>query len=130
MFSTKIIGVLVLIMAIGGAAFWYYFQWSQKQLRIAAENQAKLELAIEETKKAIEFQNKAIKLQTSRLNDVNKAMNTIRKESAELSKLFSNHDFANLVKQKPKLLERRQNDATDRVFDDLEKITDPETYDE
>jgi hypothetical protein len=47
----------------------------------------------------------------------------VREEALELEKLFKEHDLEALAAAKPRLIERRVNDATKRVFKDLEALS-------
>lgn len=119
---------LAIVIAIVTGAFYWYFTWSQKQIRTLVENQAVLELSISEQKEAIELQTISIQIQSKKLNTVNENVNVIRKESSDLRKLFARHDFSELVKNKPKLTERLQNKASKKLFQDFNELTDPRTY--
>jgi hypothetical protein len=46
-----------------------------------------------------------------------------RERANGLSKMLAEHDFEHLASKKPKLIERRVNSATRRVFDDIEALT-------
>ena len=44
-------------------------------------------------------------------------------ENSRLNRLFREHDLTDLASKKPGLIEQRINDATKKVFDDLESLT-------
>ena len=51
--------MFILMLAMGGAGYWYYND-TQKRMRILAENNAKLEMAVQTQQQAIEQQKKDI----------------------------------------------------------------------
>jgi transposase len=55
---------------------------------------------------------------------LNEDLRKARVDKDNLIKLFSDHDFTNLVKKKPGLIELRINKATDKLFLELEAISD------
>jgi len=54
---------------------------------------------------------------------LNEELHKAREDKDKLIKLFSDHDFTNLVNKKPGLIENRINKGTDKVFKELEDIS-------
>ena len=68
----KLAGImLILMLAMGGGAYWYYND-TQERLRVLAENNAKLEVAMQTQKQALEQQKRDI----ARVNAEKEALNT------------------------------------------------------
>ena len=56
----KLAGILfILMLVMGGGAYWYYND-TQERMRVLAENNAKLEIAVQTQQQAIEQQKKDI----------------------------------------------------------------------
>lgn len=53
------------------------------------------------------------------INIVNNDLKKINVEYKEQVKIFREHDFENLSKAKPKLMENRANEATKRIFESI-----------
>jgi hypothetical protein len=64
-----------------------------------------------------------------RQNELNSQFSDIEQNTSQLRRLFGEHDFTNLVEEKPGLIEPRVNRGTDEVLMNLEDITDPSNYD-
>jgi peptidoglycan hydrolase CwlO-like protein len=113
---------LLLLTIIFGAAYFYYTNTQSRIESLASQNTS------------LSQQNLNYQSQIERLNqDINRITNEQRllqqrlQQSEqyydELQALFRRHNFTNLVLQRPGLIERRVNDATKQVFEDLESIT-------
>lgn len=120
--SKLILIMLVIIAMLGGGAYWY-FKWSQNELAVLRANNAKLEVAINEQAKTIDdlqaFQKKQIE-DIRRLQDGLTASETYRKS---LEDKFLKHDLERLAREKPKLIEDRMNAATAKILDQIEADT-------
>lgn len=126
----SIIGVLILI--IGGMSFvgkWYYNN-TQEQVAQLNQNIATLTANQEQLKEAIRTSNETIEQQQKDAEQFAGANNTLRERlvqaeqyTDELSAKLSNHNLTVLTLQRPGLIETRVNNATAKIFDDLEAIT-------
>lgn len=117
--------VATIAVSIGG-----YYLWSESkikvyetQIRAMSVITKQYESAITEQKKSIDElieSNRIIEIEKSKLNmELLDASNTIY----DLQTLLREHDLEVLSERKPKLIEKRINDATRSVFDDFESIT-------
>lgn len=57
------------------------------------------------------------------VDDLNKSFEEFRNEVKEIEKKFSEHDFTNLINEKPKLVENIINKGTSDFYDEIEEIT-------
>tara|TARA_B100000927_G_scaffold262105_1_gene232734 strand:- start:857 stop:1231 length:375 start_codon:yes stop_codon:yes gene_type:complete len=110
--------ILALLLAFGG-----YYWISEKRIATLTENNAKLTIAAQtnqETIDKLEEDNKAFEV-------ANKELQIKYKEAEaygdELSRKLREHDLTRLTLRKPGLIEKRVNDATAKVFEDLESST-------
>jgi len=122
-----IMGVL-LLSTVAGSAFWV--NSLQSQIGALKGNQMILEAKIQEQNEAIETalnnQKKAQTLMASLEKEKQEAMRNVNK----LRKTFAKHDLDELTLAKPELMQGKINRASKRVLENLEKLTDPNQFDE
>ena len=122
MFSgLKIALVFILLASAGGGLF--YVKQLQSNLEIARLNNAKLETAIETSEASIA----TLKADNARLNVLTDQLNADLTKSEqygdELRATLNKHNLTHLANKKPGLIETRTQNATDKLWDDLESIT-------
>ena len=123
--------LIVVLGLLGGAAYAakYYYDTTQATIAQLRENNAKLEVANEENQQTI------TKMQENniRLNALTDQLNTNLKKSEEygdqLRETLNKHDLTHLANKKPGLIEKRMQDATDKLWGDLESVTSDNTTD-
>jgi histidyl-tRNA synthetase len=118
----------LLFATVAGSAFWV--NSLQSQIGTLKGNQMILEAKIQEQNEAIETalnnQKKAQNLMASLEKDKQEAMRNVNK----LRKTFARHDLDELTLAKPELMQSKINRASKRVLENLEKLTDPNQFDE
>ena len=118
----------LLLATVAGSAFWV--NSLQSQIGTLKGNQMILEAKIQEQNEAIETalnnQKKAQTLMASLEKDKQEAMRNVNK----LRKTFARHDLDELTLAKPELMQGKINKASKRVLENLEKLTDPDQFDE
>jgi hypothetical protein len=118
--------LLILVLGfVGGSVYggYYYYKDSQERIRILTENTAKLETANKLQGDAIDamiedrekFEELNLELQTN-LDKANVYKDVL------INKLRK-HNLARLSLKKPRLVERKINDGTRKLFRSLEKIS-------
>ena len=123
--------LIVVLGLLGGAAYAakYYYDTTQATIAQLRENNAKLEVANEENQQTIKKMGEdAIRLNalTDQLSvDLRKA----EEYGDELRNTLNKHDLTHLANKKPGLIEKRMQNATDKLWDDLESITGDNTTD-
>lgn len=124
MFSGLKIGLVLVILATAGGGL-FYVNNLQKTLEIARANNAKLEIAVE-TSEASLTQLKADNARLNKLTDVlNEDLRKAERYGDELRNTLQKHNLTHLATKKPGLIEKRMQNATDKLWDDLTSITDP-----
>lgn len=124
------IGIFLLAI-LGTAAGGAYVYYKDTQARIATlvENNAKLEIVAKTNQETIQrMQEDTIKLQQS-IGELNVQLQSAEKYKDELIQKLQKHDLSRLSLQKPGLIEKRINDGTQRIFDELENLTKPKIAD-
>ena len=133
----QISAVLGVALLVTGGAFKLYYDKSQAekeamatQLQQAMDNQQRLENAIatqnEQIKKALAEQKES----QERIQSLTLANNKAGERVEELRNKFAKHDLNMLSIRKPGLVERVVNKGTAKVFADLNRLTDPNQFDE
>jgi GTPase involved in cell partitioning and DNA repair len=107
-------------MAYGG---YYYYKDTQNRIKILTENTVKLEQAKAEQDNTI----KVLKADAEKYQKLNKELNTYLQNAEEYkNKLISKlrkHNLSRLSQQKPKLVEKKINRGTQKLFDSFKRIT-------
>ena len=118
-----IIGIAVLTIGLTIWAGYTYVTNLQKKVEFLSGEVKTLEIS-NKTLTAERAQLKTDLKENKRNQEIlNTELREARKGKDELIKLFSDHDFAKLVEKKPGLIEIRINKATDKVFKELEDIS-------
>jgi hypothetical protein len=117
---------IVLVVVLAGSA--WYFKYSQDKLAEANQAMAAEQARAESAEANLEFMQESIRKQQEAIQELAESSVQIRKEQEATIDIFADHDLKALAERKPGLIERRVNAATERVFNELEEITDPLTY--
>ena len=111
MLQIKIILALVLLAGAGGG--YLYVNKLQKDNAILKTNQIKLETAVAESNQVIEQQSKDLKKIRSTLKEVEELNDKLQADKNSLNKRLGKHDIGNLAENKPGLVEKIINKASD-----------------
>ena len=121
----KIYMLIIVLGLVGGVVYggWYYYKDTQARIATLTENSAKLEVAAQTQKQAIDTlvadAKKYEKLNSElhiKLDKANDYKNTL------LGKLRK-HNLTKLSAQKPALIERKINNASKRLLESFESLT-------
>ena len=122
---------------IAGGAFKMYYDKSEAekeamatQLQQAMDNQQRLENAIADQNEQIEKALAQQKASQERIQNLTVANNEANEKVEDLRNKFARHDLDMLSIRKPGLVEKLVNRGTAKVFSDLEKLTNPNQFDE
>ena len=111
----------------GGGLF--YIKNIKANLEIAKANVAKLESAVETSEASLAL----LKKDNERLNILADQLGNDLKKSEEygdeLRATLNKHNLTHLANKKPGMIENRMQNATDKLWDDLESITGDSTTD-
>lgn len=122
---TMYMGIILVVVLAGSAA---YFKYSQDRIAEANQKVAAQTARAESAEANLEFMQESLARQQRNLGKLADESVIIRKEQQETINIFSEHDIQKLAEAKPGLIELRVNRGTERVFNQLEEITDPTTY--
>ena len=127
----RLYAILIVVGLLGGAAYGakYYYDTTQNTIAQLRDNNAKLSVANDTNQATI---NK-LKGDSERLNALtNQLVLDLQKSEKygdELRATLNKHDLTHLANKKPGLIEKRMQNATDKLWDDLESVTGDNTTD-
>jgi hypothetical protein len=121
--SIRIAMILVLLAAAGGGIL--YVKKLQSDLETARANVAKMEVAVQTSEASLKLE----RAETVRLGELNNQLSSDLQKAEqygdELRATLQKHNLTHLANKKPGLIEKRMQNATNKLWDDLESITDP-----
>jgi hypothetical protein len=117
------------ITVIMGGISYFGYQYMSQQIELLEQNVAQQQEVIANQKRTNQLMRDNFASMQRRQNELNSQFSDIEQNTSQLRRLFGEHDFTNLVEEKPGLIEPRVNRGTDEVLQNLEDITDPSTYD-
>mgnify|MGYP001498352516 FL=1 len=103
--------MFVLMLAMGGGAYWYYND-TQEKIKILTENNAKLESAVETNEQALAAQTAAFESMQKQNAKLQKEWTEINNRNRSLENRLSRHDIGASGVAKPSLTEKVLNNAT------------------
>ena len=109
----KIKLLMVLIMMAGAGGGYMYVKKLQKDNLTLKINQSKLETAIEDNNAVIEQQTKDLKKIRTTLSELDEVNKKLQADKDNLSNRLNKHDIGNLAENKPGLVEKIINKASD-----------------
>ena len=124
--------MIFVIALLGGAAYAakYYYDTTQATISQLRENNAKLEVANEENQQTIKKMGEdAIRL-NALTDQLGEDLRKAEEYGDELRNTLNKHDMTHLANKKPGLIEKRMQDATDKLWGDLESVTSDNTTSE
>ena len=125
----RLYAILIVIGLLGGAAYGakYYYDTTQATIATLRDNNAKLEVANETNQATIrqmDADNEVLNALTDQLSlDLQKA----EQYGDELRHTLNKHDLTHLANKKPGMIEKRMQNATDKLWNELKSITSNDT---
>lgn len=126
MFSKKTIILSILgTYFVIGLGFYFYFHYTQNEIKTLNQNNQSLEISQSKQQETISF----LKNKIDQIEKSQKRLNKLKEDNQdsldELNKKFNKNerDLSEIARRKPKLIEKRINDATKRAFKCFEEIT-------
>ena len=118
---------IVVMGLVGGAVYGakYYYDTTQNKIAALQTNNAKLEVANETNTATINQLNNDARVTEAENAELQASLQAAEAYKDELVLKLQKHDLSRLSVRKPGLIERRINDGTAKVFDDLENLTRP-----
>jgi chromosome segregation ATPase len=102
-----------------------YYKDTQQRIAILTENNAKLETAIEISEESIATLQGDITKNAELNRELQKELQVAEQYGDQLRNTLRKHNLTHLANKKPGLIERKMQNATNRLWNDLADITDP-----
>jgi chromosome segregation ATPase len=124
MFSSIRIAIILTCIGLAGGGF-LWIKKLQSDLETARANVAKMEVAVATAEASVE----TLQKEQVRLGELNSQLSADLQKAEqygdELRATLQRHNLTHLASQKPGLIEKRMQGATDKLWDDLADITNP-----
>jgi predicted nucleic acid-binding Zn-ribbon protein len=111
--------LLLLLGSMGGGA-WYYYTDTQERMAVLRDNNAKLALVAETNQETINNLQEDYAIAQENMEKLAKRAQEAEVYQDELAAKLRRHDLTMLTMQKPGLIEKRVNNATAKIFSELE----------
>ena len=123
----KIYLLLIIMGVIGAVGYGGYMYYKDTQQRIATltDNNAKLEVAVQISEDSVELLQDDIEKNAELNRELQKELQIAEGYGDQLRATLQKHNLTHLANKKPGLIEKRMQNATNRLWDDLAIITDP-----
>ena len=123
----KVYLFLIIMGVLGAVGYGGYMYYKDTQQRIATltENNAKLEVAVQISEDSVELLQDDIEKNAELNRELQKELQVAEKYGDQLRNTLRKHNLTHLANKKPGLIEKRMQNATNRLWDDLAIITDP-----
>ena len=123
--------LIVVLGLLGGAVYAakYYYDTTQATIAQLRENNAKLEVANKENQLTIsKMEENSVRL-NALTDQLNQDLRKSEEYGNELRNTLNKHNLTHLANKKPGLIEKRMQNATDKLWGDLESVTSDNTTD-
>ena len=124
----KVYLFLIIMGVIGAVGFggYLYYKDTQKRITTLTANNAKLETAVQISEESVAILQSSI-AENAELNlELQKELQRAENYGDELRDTLQKHNLTHLANKKPGLIERKMQNATNRLWNDLADITNPD----
>jgi hypothetical protein len=123
----KIYLLLIIMGVIGAVGYGGYMYYKDTQQRIATltDNNAKLEVAVQISEDSVELLQDDIVKNAELNRELQKELQIAEQYGDQLRNTLRKHNLTHLANKKPGLIERKMQNATNRLWNDLADITNP-----
>ena len=113
------------IGAVGYGGYMYYKD-TQQRIATLTDNNAKLEVAVQISEDSVELLQDDIEKNAELNRELQKELQVAEKYGDQLRNTLRKHNLTHLANKKPGLIERKMQNATNRLWNDLADITNPD----
>ena len=127
----RIYAIVIVVGLIGGAVWGAYGYYKDTQQRISTltQNNAKLKSANDTNTATIQQLNKNALALNQLIDDLGSELKKAEQYGDELRNTLRKHNLTHLANKKPGMIEKRMQNATDKLWDNLESITSDKSTD-
>ena len=116
--------LIVVIILMAGAGYWYYGN-TQERIKVLTENNAKLEVANKTNQETINILQADAEKNAELSKELQAQLQTAEEYGDQLRNTLRKHNLTHLANKKPAAIEKRMQNATDRLWNCLTDLTDP-----
>ena len=117
--------IILGVLSVVGYGGYMYYKDTQQRIATLTENNAKLEVAIQISEESVAILQTDIAKNAELNRKLQKNLQTSEKYQDQLRNTLQKHNLTHLANKKPNLIEKRMQNATNRLWDCLFDITDP-----
>ena len=123
----KVYLFLIIMGVIGGVGYggYMYYKDTQERIAILTENNAKLEVAAQLQEETINTMIEDVQRNSELNRELQKELQIAEGYGDQLRATLQKHNLTHLANKKPGLIEKRMQNATNRLWDNLADITNP-----
>ena len=123
----KVYLFLIIMGVIGGVGYggYMYYKDTQERIAILTDNNAKLEVAAQLQEETINTMIEDVQRNSKLNKELQKELQIAEGYGDQLRATLQKHNLTHLANKKPGLIERKMQNATNRLWDDLADITNP-----
>ena len=123
----KIYLFLIIMGVIGGVGYggYMYYKDTQERISILTENNAKLEVAAQLQEETINTMIEDVERNAELNKELQDKLQLAEKYGDQLRNTLRKHNLTHLANKRPSYIERKMQNATNRLWDDLANITNP-----
>jgi len=111
----KLAGVMAILMFVTGGIFYWYYNDTQERMGILHEINADLEVAVQNNEEAIKQLNIDNQKAKAQIGKVNNEFVDIRRQNQVLADKLTKNSIGSLAQNKPVLVEKIINNATENA---------------
>ena len=123
MSQLKISIIFLVILGVIAGLFYWYFTYSQGQIKILQENNAKLTMTIQTQDITIKAQEEFTQKQNKNILELQTGLETATSEKNELTQKLFRIDLDKHARKNPVATEKAINTATVKAFKEIETLT-------
>ena len=123
----KVYLFLIIMGVLGAVGFggYMYYKDTQQRIAILTENNATLEVAAQLQEETINTMIEDVQRNSELNKELQRELQIAEGYGDQLRATLQKHNLTHLANKKPGLIEKRMQNATNRLWDDLAVITDP-----
>jgi hypothetical protein len=123
----KVYLFLIIMGVLGSVGYggYMYYKDTQDRIAILTKNNATLEVAAQLQEETINTMIEDVQRNSELNRELQKELQIAEKYGDQLRNTLRKHNLTHLANKKPGLIERKMQNATNRLWDDLADITNP-----
>tara|TARA_Y100001935_G_scaffold193729_1_gene161812 strand:+ start:4535 stop:4924 length:390 start_codon:yes stop_codon:yes gene_type:complete len=121
----RIYAIVIVVGLVGGVVWggYTYYKDTQQRISTLTQNNAKLKSANDTNTATIQQLNKNALALNQLIDDLGSELKKAEEYGDELRNTLRKHNLTHLANKKPGMIEKRMQNATDKLWDNLESIT-------